>query len=397
MKKLQSQTVASAVLALLIAFSAVSTVQAQEPPPADPQMQEVLDQLAALGPDPIPTLTPEEARQQPTAADAVTALLEARGESSAPMPVGNVENTTIPGPAGDIPVRIYTPEGSGPFPVVTYYHGGGWVIAGPDVYDASARALTNAANAIVVSVAYRQAPENPYPAAVDDAFAAYVWVTENAESIGGDPSNVAVAGESAGGNLAAVVALRARDEGAQMPVHQLLVYPITNYAFDTPSYEENAMAMPLNRETMMWFFGHYLPSEEAGSEPWVSPLQADDLSGLPPATVILAEIDPLRSEGQAYAERLSEAGVPVTVQLYTGVTHEFFGMGAVLDKAQQAVAVAAQGLTASFNLPAGLPNTGGGGLANESNGAPVALLVVLGLAGVLSTGVFLVSRRVQQV
>ncbi|CAN5393633.1 N/A [soil metagenome] len=397
MKNLRSRTITSAVLALFIGFSALGTASAQEPPAADPQMQEVLDQLEALGPEPIPTLTPEEARQQPTPADAVMALLEARGESTAPMPVGNVENTTIPGPAGDIPVRIYTPEGSGPFPVVVYYHGGGWVIASPDVYDASARALTNAANAIVVSVEYRKAPAHPYPAAVDDAFAAFEWATENAESINGDPRNVAVAGESAGGNLAAVVSLRARDEGAQMPVHQLLVYPITNYAFDTPSYEENAMAMPLNRETMMWFFGHYLPNEEAGSDAYVSPLQADDLSGLPPATVILAEIDPLRSEGEAYAQRLSEAGVPVTVQLYTGVTHEFFGMGAVLDKADQAVAVAAQGLTSSFSIPAGLPNTGGGGLASTDGGAPLSLLIVLGLAGTLSAGVFLISRRAQQV
>lgn len=307
------------------------------PPVPTPAMKSVLDQLAALGGKPIETLTPAEARRQPTPADAVKALLDEQGKSTAPEPVGNVEDRTIPGAAGPIPVRIYTPKGEGPFPVVVYYHGGGWVIATINTYDASARALTNAANAVVVSVEYRKAPENKFPAAHEDALAAYRWALENTAEINGDPSRVAVAGESAGGNLAAAVAMLAADQGLQPPVHQLLVYPIANYAFDSESYRQNAQAKPLNAATMRWFFDHYLSSPAEGRDPRISLVSADDLSGLPPATVITAEIDPLRSEGQRYAELLDEAGVAVDARNYEGVTHEFFGMGAVLPQAKEAV------------------------------------------------------------
>ncbi len=317
--------------------------------PAAPgqQMQVVLTELAALEPQPIPQLSAAEARKQPTPADAVKALLEKQGKSTAPEPVGNVVNRTVPGAGGAIPIRIYTPKGAGPFPVVVYYHGGGWVIADLDTYDASARALTNLANAIVVSSHYRQGPEAKFPAAHQDAFTAYRWVLANAKSLKGDPSRVAVAGESAGGNLAAAVAMMARDSGAQMPVHQVLVYPIAGSDVNTPSYQENAQAKPLNKAMMEWFFAQYLRSPEDGENPHIDLVNAD-LKGMPAATVITAQIDPLRSEGKELADRLKDAGAEVDYQNYEGVTHEFFGMGAVLDKAKQAQQQAADGLKKGF-------------------------------------------------
>lgn len=314
---------------------------------ADADMRAVLEQHMALGPKPIETLTPQEARVQPTPADAVRALLERMGRSTAPEPVGRVQDRTIPGPGGAIPVRIYTPAGSGPFPVVVYSHGGGWVIATIDTYDSSARALTNAANAIVVSIEYRKGPENPFPAAHDDAFAAYQWVLQNAASIGGDPMRVAVAGESAGGGLAVATAMMARDRNVRMPVHVLAVYPIADGDTESPSYVENAMAKPLNRPMMQWFFRHYLGRPEDARDPRISLVRAD-LSRMPPITVILAEIDPLRSDGEELAARLRAAGGQVQVHTHQGVTHEFFGMGAVVADARTAVQQAGAALRGGF-------------------------------------------------
>jgi len=311
------------------------------------QMQAVLDQFAALHPKPINTLSAPQARKQPSPADAVKALMKKEGKSTTPMPVGNVTNRMIPGPGGQIPVRIYTPQGSGPYPVVVYYHGGGWVIADLDTYDASARAMTNMANAVLVSSHYRQGPEHKFPAAHEDAFAAYRWALKNAKSLKGDPAKVAVMGESAGGNLAAAVSMMARDSSVQLPVYQVLVYPIAGYDFNTPSYEENANAKPLNKPMMQWFFQHYLRRPADGKSPLIDLVNAD-LQGLPPATVITDEIDPLRSEGQQLAERLKSAGVEVDSKNYEGVTHEFFGMGTVVDEAKQAEQQAAAGLKKGF-------------------------------------------------
>lgn len=336
-------------LPLIILCGATFSSFAAPVPGLDSEAQKVMNKLAELEPKPIASLTPEQARLQPTPGDAVMALLEERGASTAPKPVGKIENRTIPGRSGEIPVRIYTPKGDGPFPVTVYYHGGGWVIATIDTYDASARALTNAANSVVVAVEYRKAPEHKFPAAADDAYDAYLWTVENAKNIKGDPQRVAVAGESAGGNLATVVARRARDAKAQLPVHQLLIYPVTNYAFDTESYREQAKAKPLNADMMKWFWGHYLNNPSEGSNPDASPLRAK-LEGLPPATVITAEIDPLRSEGKAYADRLREAGIDVEYKNYDGMPHEFFGMGAVLPESKNAVQVAATGLSDSTHL-----------------------------------------------
>jgi acetyl esterase/lipase len=321
------------------------------PPQANRQMQAVLDELAALGGEPIESLTPEEARRQPTPADAVKRVLQKQGRSTAPEAVAKVDNRTIAGPGGALPIRIYTPAGTGPMPVIVYIHGGGWVIADLDTYDASPRALANLAKAVVVSVEYRHAPEHRFPAAHDDVYAAYKWVVTNAAVVGGDPRRVAVVGESAGGNMAAVIGLRSRQEGFTVPVHQVLVYPVADDDRDTPSYNENANAKPLNAAMMGWFFGHTLRTPADGNSPWISLADRRGFAGQPPATIIAAEIDPLRSEGAAYAERLKAAGVPVDYALYPGVTHEFFGMGAVVDQAKAAQERAASGLRNAFARP----------------------------------------------
>ncbi len=313
----------------------------------NPEMQLVLDKLAELGPKPIESLSAEEARKQPTPADAVKALLSQQGKS-APVSTVRTEERMIPGPAGQIPIRVYSPgQPSGKLPVVVYYHGGGWVIADMDVYDSSPRSLAEAAKCVVVSVEYRHAPENKFPAAHEDAFAAYRWVVENAASVGGDPSRIAVAGESAGGNLAAAVAMMARDNGLPAPVHEVLVYPIANTDFNSPSYQENEKAKPLNKAMMKWFTDKYFSSPEDGKESIIALAEAD-LAGMPSATVITAEIDPLRSEGEQLATQLKDAGVAVRYRNYDGVTHEFFGMGAVLPEAKDAMQFAAAGLTESF-------------------------------------------------
>lgn len=311
------------------------------------RMQAVLDQLAALGAKPIETLTVAQARTQPGPPDAVKALLVKEGKSTAPEPVGSVVDTTFPGPAGPVPISIYTPAGAGPFPVALYIHGGGWVIASRQAYDSSARALTNAANAIIVSTDYRLGPENRFAAAHDDTFAAYQWVRANARQFNGDPTRVAVIGESAGGNMAASISIRARTQGVQLPLYQVLIYPVTNYAFDTPSEQVNQNMSPLSTKGLQWFYERYLNSPADGANTLFSVLRAD-LQGLPPATVITADIDPLRSEGAAYAQKLIAAGIRVDYRNYPGVTHEFFGMGAVLDDAKQAVSQAAQGLRRAF-------------------------------------------------
>lgn len=314
----------------------------------DAQMQAVLDQLGKLGAKPIDTLTPEQARAQPSPADAVQAVLKALGKSTTPEAVAKVENRTFAGPGGAVPIRIYTPEGIGPMPVILYIHGGGWVIADLDTYDASPRALANAAKAIVVSTHYRQGPEHKFPAAHEDAIAAYKWVLANAAKLGGDPNRIAVVGESAGGNLAANVAIVARDQKLQAPLAQVLVYPVANNDMNSASYLENANAKPLSKPAMEWFVKYAFKAPSEASDPRIALAKRTDLAGLPPATIIVAQIDPLRSDGEAYAKALRAAGVPVTLQQYDGVTHEFFGMAAVVDKARQAQQLAGDELRQAF-------------------------------------------------
>ncbi len=312
------------------------------------EQKRVLDELGTLGGKPIETLDAAEARKQPSPTDAVMSLLKKEGKPTTPEPVGSVVNRTIPGPGGNIPVRIYTPAGNGPFPVIVYYHGGGWVIATMDTYDASARGLTNAANAVLISVEYRKGPENKFPAAHDDAYAAYTWALANAASIKGDPAHVAVAGESAGGGLAVATAMTARDKGAKLPVHILAVYPIAGIDTNTASYRENATAKPLNRPMMSWFFNQYAPEASQRQDPRIN-LVAADLKGLPATTIVLAQIDPLRSDGEMLASRLRDAGVSVELKQYDGVAHEFFGQGAAVPVAKTAVAFAANGLKQGFS------------------------------------------------
>jgi acetyl esterase/lipase len=314
----------------------------------DSQMQGVLDQLKALDPKPIPTLTAQEARKQPTPADAAKREMAKQGRSTAPDPAVASEDRSIHTPGGSLPVRIYTPKsGAGPWPVVVYYHGGGWVIADKEVYDGGARALSTMANAVVVSVDYRQGPEHKFPAAHDDAIATYRWVLENAASIKGDPRRVALAGESAGGGLAVATAIAVRDQKLQMPTAIVSVYPIAGTDTTTPSYVENANAKPLDRSTMSWFFEQYLRGPQDRADPRVN-LVAANLQGLPPTTIINAQIDPLRSEGEQLAERLRAAGVSVQQKTWDGVTHEFFGMGMIVDKAIAAEQMAADALKKSF-------------------------------------------------
>jgi len=338
-------TLSAVALGALLCTNAAFAAAPATPPKADASMQKVLDALAALGGKPIETLTPQEARQQPTPADAVKKVLTDMRKSTAPDAGVTVKQMTVKGPAGDFPVHIYTPEGKGPFPVMVYYHGGGFVIADTKVYDASPRALAKMAKSIIVSADYHRAPENKFPAAPGDAYAAYTWTLEHAKEFNGDPARVAVGGESAGGNLATVVSIMARDKKAALPVHQLLVYPVVDNDMTRPSYIANAAAKPLNKPMMEWFFKHYAADPKS---PMALPLKNADLKGLPPATVIAAEIDPLLSEGKAYADALQKAGVPVTYKLYNGVTHEFFGMGAVVPKAKDAEQFAADALTKAF-------------------------------------------------
>lgn len=261
-----------------------------------------------------------------------------------------VVDRTIPGPAGEIPVRIYQPAGAPPpgerdtaVPGVVYYHGGGWVICNLDTHDNGCRRIANDLGAVVVSVDYRLAPEHKYPAGPDDAYAALCWTAEHAGELGIDPARIAVAGDSAGGNLAAVMALRARDRNGPPLAFQLLIYPVIDSSStrnDYPSKTENATGYFLTTVEMEWFRKQYLPDDAAGELPDVSPCLADSLAGLPPACIVTAEMDPLRDEGERYAELLEAAGVPVTLYRAPGMFHGFFNMDAVLEGAKLAQKVA---------------------------------------------------------
>ncbi len=314
---------------------------------ANGEMQAVLDKLASMNPLPLETLTPAEARKQPTPADAANAVAATKDTTS--LPVRSADRT-IPGAAGPIPARVYTPTtGSGPFPVVVYYHGGGWVIADKNVYDGGARGLSAAAGAVVVSIDYRLAPEHKFPAAHDDAFAAYKWAVANAASINGDPKRVALAGESAGGNLAVATAIAARDGNVQKPVAVISVYPVAQSDTTTASYTTYAAAKPLSRPMMGWFLKHTLSDPSQAKDPRLSLVTAN-LAGLPPVTIINAEIDPLRDDGAMLEEALKKANVEVERRHYDGVTHEFFGMAKVVNEAKEAQAYAGSRLKSAFGM-----------------------------------------------
>ena len=293
----------------------------------DPQARELLANAQKAALPPINELAPAQARQQMLD---VSATL---GEGPA---VNSIEDRTIPGPAGEIAVRIYRPAGES-LPVVVYFHGGGWVIGNIDTHDAYCRSLAVAANAVVVSVDYRLAPEHKFPAAAEDAYAAAGWASDHAVALGGNPRSVVVAGDSAGGNLAGVVTLMARDRGGPSIARQVLIYPITDCDFNTNSYREFATGHFLTREAMIWFWDQYCTPGTERHQANLSPLRAKSLRDLPPALIVTAECDPLRDEGEAYAVKLREAGVDVTLTRYDGMIHGFIRRFDALDKAHDAL------------------------------------------------------------
>ncbi|MFN0147571.1 MAG: alpha/beta hydrolase [Dehalococcoidia bacterium] len=304
--------------------------------PVHPQAQAVLDVMSQMGVSLIGD-DPQAVRDQ------FSTFPRPEGEE-----VGSVQDRTVAGPGGAIPIRIYTPAaGAGPRPALVWYHGGGWVIGNLDGADYGCRMFANAADAVVVSVDYRLAPEAKFPAAADDCYAATKWVADNAASLGVDARKIAVGGDSAGGNLAAVVAQMAKAAGGPGIGFQLLVYPVTNHDYGTVSYRDNADGYLLTKESMVWFWDHYLRTPADGKDPKASPLQAKDLSGLPPALVYTAEFDPLRDEGEAYAEAMRKAGVRVEQQRYAGQIHGFYA-NAAIDDGREAVLKGAKAMRAAF-------------------------------------------------
>ncbi|WP_367128052.1 alpha/beta hydrolase fold domain-containing protein [Saccharothrix sp. HUAS TT1] len=305
--------------------------------PLHPEARAVIDAVDGLIPAPT------------TAAGMRAVFAESWRPSPDPEPVAAVVDRTIPGPGGPLPVRVYTPSGSGPFPVLVWFHGGGWVIGSLDENDAACRALCNAVGAVVVSVGYRLAPEHRYPAAAEDAYAAVRWVAGHGDEIGADGSRLAVGGESAGGNLAAVVCLMSRDHDGPPIAFQLLAAPVIAPPGDRQSYLDFGVGHFLSRESMEWFFEQYPRSPEDLTDPYLAPLEAEHLGGLPPALVMTAEFDPLRDEGEEYAHRLLDDGVPVTLVRYPGQIHGFFAL--LVDQltvSAEAHARAAAALRAAF-------------------------------------------------
>jgi acetyl esterase len=304
-----------------------------------PEIRSLLDQQATSGRPPLHHQSVEQARAFHVA--------DAAALNGPPAPVAAVADRLVPGPAGELPVRVYTPEGSRPFPIVVFFHGGGWVVGTLDTYDPLCRALAAVTPAVVVSVDYRLAPEHRWPAAVEDAYAATEWASRNAAALGGAQHRLAVAGDSAGGNLAAVVALGARDRGGPAIAFQLLVYPVLDVAGGTASWQEYADGYHLTADGMRWYWDHYLGGAD-GAAPDASPLRAAFVGGLPPALVIGAEYDILRDEGEAYAARLAEAGVDATASRHAGVVHGFVRWRAVTGAAEDALQEAAAALRSAL-------------------------------------------------
>ena len=323
---------------------------------ASADMRKVLMKLDELNPKPLGSVEAPEARKQPTPADAVAALLKSEGKDPEKMKqeMGvTTEDTTYTSAGTQIPARIYKPAGADAkaLPIIFYIHGGGWVIADLDTYDATPRALAKKANAIVVSVHYRQAPENKFPASHDDTFEAYKWALDKAQSWGADPKKMAIVGESAGGNMAMTVSMAARDNKIQLPTHIVAVYPVASTLTDSPSYQKNENAKPLSKAGMKWFFKNETAKAEDLRDPRLDLVKSADLSKLPATTIITAEIDPLKSDGEMLAERLKAAGVKTAIKNYEGVTHEFFGMDAVVKSAGEAQDFAVQELKKGWSKP----------------------------------------------
>ena len=311
--------------------------------PLDPQMQFVLDLVKKANYPQFCELSPAEARQL---FDKTAPVLDVK-----PEPIFGLAERPIPGPAGAIALRIFTPslpEPGAALPVLLFLHGGGWVIGSLDSYDAMCRVLAKRAECIVVAVDYRLAPEARFPAAASDCLAAYEWLAANAANLGGDPARLAIVGDSAGGNLAAVTAQAIKRKGGPQPVLQVLIYPVTAGTLDTPSHRAYADGYLLTRRNMQWFYEHYAPAPADRRDPRLAPLLARDLAGLPPALVIVAEYDPLHDEGVAYAGALKAAGNRVILSDYAGMLHGFFSLSGVSDSGRQALAQTVAALRTAF-------------------------------------------------
>lgn len=284
--------------------------------PVEQQIQDILDFIASRNVPALHEMPPVDAR---------LAMLKAKeifcGDE---VTLPRIENRSIPGPAGEIPIRIYAADSGGVLPVLVFLHGGGWVIGDLETHDDACRHIAKASGCLVVSVDYRLAPEHKFPVPIEDCYAAVSWVSEHAADIGADPARLAVGGDSAGGNLAAVVAQMAQERGGPAIAFQMLIYPATDYDFTTPSMKENAEGYMLTVDGMRYFWGHYLNDPGEGDLPMASPLKAKSLAGLPPAFILTAEFDPLRDEGEAYGKMLEAAGVPAAVSRYDGMIHGFF-------------------------------------------------------------------------
>jgi acetyl esterase len=306
----------------------------------DPAVRQLLAAIEAQGNPPFETLPVAEARRL-----AAESLKPVEGTLE---PLRSIEDTSIPGREGEIPIRIYTPDALSPCPAMVYFHGGGWVVCDLNTHDVACSAIARRAGAVVVSVDYRLAPEHKFPAAVVDCYAATVWVASNAPRLGIDPKRISVGGDSAGGNLATVMCLKSRDENGPAIAFQALVYPVTNLSsFDTASYREFADGYQLTKTEMEWFRDCYLGQKEDAQNPHASPLLARDLRGLPHALIITAECDPLRDEGEAYAKRLEQAGVPMTCTRYAGMIHPFFSLSGAIPQALDAIQQVADGVAGS--------------------------------------------------
>ncbi len=310
--------------------------------PLDPQVQAVLDAAKKANVAELWQLTPHDARAE---------YLRRTNRLKIDVDIHRFEDREIDGPAGQIPIRIYTPREPKPnekLPVLVWYHGGGYVIGDLDTHDSVCRALANEADCIVVAVDYRLAPEHKFPAAVDDCEAALKWVAKHAPEINADGARIAVGGDSAGGNLATVVSILARDAGFPNIVFQLLIYPVTAPEPETKSHHAFAEGYLLTRKTITWFFTHYIRSSKDTKDFRYAPLEADDLSSLPPALIIVAGYDPLRDEGVEYAEAMIHAGNRVRLSNYEGMVHGFYLMGGMVDASRRAVSESAAMLREAF-------------------------------------------------
>jgi acetyl esterase len=298
----------------------------------DPDAQQVLDLIKAAGRPPFNTLTPDEARGFFNAGRTVM--------QPEPPDVAEARDMVAPGPNGEVRLRLYRGTGTQAgevLPCLVYYHGGGWVLGDLDSHDQACRAIANAARCCVIAVDYRLAPEVKFPGAITDSAAATRWIIDQAGALVIDPARIAVGGDSAGGNLAAAVTLMARDRGGPAIGFQLLIYPVTDADFDRPSYQQNGEGYLLSRRGMQWFWDQYVPDRDQRHEPYAAPLRATHLGGLPPALVQTAGFDPLRDEGEAYAQALRNAGVRVQSTRYEGLIHGFFGMQDAIPAARPAL------------------------------------------------------------